>query len=177
MAELLATTLITAVFMAILVGIRAAGAHYRSGSSYDLTSRRIASSLSVCLVVVAAARAMILSDLPNPGTGQVAATHVVNVALLASVGWWLWTLRVEGVIAFTRRAGHPKMTDEATALLRSAPDRDTRTRPQPPRTKHTRSSPFIRSPNEGSNLLAGLVIGAIFLAMVLALGIVLGAYS
>lgn len=97
MAELLATIIVVAVLMAALVGLRAVAAHQRSGKRYDLTPRRIASSLSLSLLVVALTRAMILSELPTPSAGEEAAMHVANIALFISVGWWLWTLRVDGL--------------------------------------------------------------------------------
>jgi hypothetical protein len=125
---LLATTFVV-VFMAVLVGIRAAAAHERSGESYELTARRIASSLSVCLLVVSAA----LSTISTPSPGAIAATHVANVALFVSVGWWLWTLRVDGVLAVPPVSLAKKR--EATAAPRPRQDSETpRTpRPSPPK--------------------------------------------
>ena len=129
LGALLATTVLFVVFMAVLVGIRAAAAHQRSGESYELTPRRIASSLSVCLLVVSSA----LSTLSTPSPGAIAATHIANVALFVSVGWWLWTLRVDGVLAVPPVSLAKKR--EATAAPRPRQDSETpRTpRPSPPK--------------------------------------------
>jgi hypothetical protein len=125
LGALLATTVLVVVFLAVLVGIRAAAAHQRSGESYELTPRRVASSLSVCLLVVSAA----LSTLSTPSPGAIAATHVANVALFVSVGWWLWTLRVDGVLAVPPVSLAKKR--EATAAPRPRQDSETPRTPRP----------------------------------------------
>lgn len=126
MTALLATMVVAAVLTTAVVGIRAA-AHQRHGARYDVTARRLASSLSLALVGVAATRSVILADLAAPSAGDIAATHAANVAVVAAIGWWVWTLWADGVIALSR----PDPPTPSDAAAPPAPGSWAPTRPAP----------------------------------------------
>lgn len=102
MAELLSTIVFVSVVAAIQIGIRAVAVTHRSGSSFELTPRRLSSSLAVTLFLTAYIRTMMVNDSFSPSAGIVAASHLANLAFLGALGWWLWTLYADGVLVLNR---------------------------------------------------------------------------
>lgn len=103
MAELLSTILFVAVLVGIQIGIRAVAVTNRNGLAFELTPRRLSSSLAISLFCGAYIRMMMVNDSFSPSAGAVAASHLANLAFLGALGWWLWSLYADGVLVFGHR--------------------------------------------------------------------------
>jgi hypothetical protein len=102
MAQVLSALTIVGTITCVLIGVRALLVSLRRAGEFSLSSRRLASSLTVAfLLALQHVRSSMVADgsYADPA-GLQAASHVLMLAFGHCLAWWLLTLYRDGVIRF-----------------------------------------------------------------------------